>query len=485
MPTTSIASHPSPVFLERLGIFGFRELEPMLLAALITEDPLLLIGPAGTGKTYLLNKISAALSLRHRHYNASYLNFDDLIGFPYPLENGTAIRFIPTPATIWEAESVLVDELSRCKPEVQNKFFSIIHEKKIQGMELPALKYRWAAMNPLAHLQDFQEHSYAGSHSMDPALADRFAFILEVPDWCEYSFEEQLGILQLNEEQLSGDVMFEFSEFVDMKRDEFLNAMLQPPHEIVQYCHFVTTLLTESGIRISPRRARLLLRNLVALDIIKSALKEQIPVKEINRHFQKGLFCSLPQRAFMKLDEKKHLLEAAHESAFQLAFESFSCERWWAAFKINNKLSKKLELLLEPNISSDTKSIALIQFLHAAGLPESNMLAFAAQPYFSNKKELTEEALQLLSEKAIPLMHVKGELKWTTHQSANNTQHPKWSECAQHLATIPEKQVQRKNRAKQLFLFFLANGLNLDSPAYWEMELQDCFTVLSKNYHHE
>ncbi len=63
-----------------------------LLAALVTEDPLLLIGRAGTGKTYLLNSISEALGLEHRHYNASLIAFDDLVGFPYPDDARERIR---------------------------------------------------------------------------------------------------------------------------------------------------------------------------------------------------------------------------------------------------------------------------------------------------------------------------------------------------------------------------------------------------------
>ena len=55
-----------------------RAVEPVILAALIQQDPMLLIGPHGTGRSYLLNRLAAALRLEHRHYNASLLNFDDL-----------------------------------------------------------------------------------------------------------------------------------------------------------------------------------------------------------------------------------------------------------------------------------------------------------------------------------------------------------------------------------------------------------------------
>jgi SpoVK/Ycf46/Vps4 family AAA+-type ATPase len=71
-----------------------------LLAALITGQPLLLIGPHGTAKTLLLTRIATALGLEFRHYNASLLNFDDLVGFPLPGKDGQ-LEYIKTPAAVW------------------------------------------------------------------------------------------------------------------------------------------------------------------------------------------------------------------------------------------------------------------------------------------------------------------------------------------------------------------------------------------------
>src|SRR5512143_3476261 len=156
--------------LPALGVFGFDPVEAVILAALVTEDPLLLIGESGTGKTYLLNSLSEALGLAHRHYNASLISFDDLVGFPYPDEAKTSVRFLETPATIWGAESVLIDEISRCKPEHQNRLFSLVHERRVQGLPLPGLRYRWAAMNPCSADQSSGE-DYAGAEPLDAALA--------------------------------------------------------------------------------------------------------------------------------------------------------------------------------------------------------------------------------------------------------------------------------------------------------------------------
>jgi hypothetical protein len=68
-----------------------------------------------------------------------------LVGFPYPDEAHAAVRFLETPATVWGAESVLIDEISRCKPEHQNRLFSLVHERRLQGLTLARLRFRWAA----------------------------------------------------------------------------------------------------------------------------------------------------------------------------------------------------------------------------------------------------------------------------------------------------------------------------------------------------
>ena len=150
------------------------------LAALVSEDPLLLVGRSGNGKTFLLNTLTEALGLEHRHYNASLIAFDDLVGFPYPDEAHATVRFLETPATVWGAESVLVDEISRCKPEHQNRLFSLVHERRLQGLPSEAPS-RWAAMNPCTTRPAGGE-DYAGSEPLDPALADRFAVVLVFGD---------------------------------------------------------------------------------------------------------------------------------------------------------------------------------------------------------------------------------------------------------------------------------------------------------------
>ena len=87
---------PPAGYLRALNIFGLDHLEPVLLAALADEQPLLLIGAHGTAKSALLNRIAAALALEHRHYNASLISFDDLLGYPVPNAERTGLTYLRT-----------------------------------------------------------------------------------------------------------------------------------------------------------------------------------------------------------------------------------------------------------------------------------------------------------------------------------------------------------------------------------------------------
>ena len=137
-------------------------------------------------------RAAEALGLDWRHYNASLVNFDDLIGFPLPGPNGT-LDYVRTPAAIWGAGAVIFDEISRCRPDVQNKIFPIVNERRAQGLLLEDLRHRWAAMKPPA--SDRVEANYLGSQPPDPALADRFAFILRMPARASLSEAEQVVAL--------------------------------------------------------------------------------------------------------------------------------------------------------------------------------------------------------------------------------------------------------------------------------------------------
>jgi MoxR-like ATPase len=299
--------------LAELGVIGLEPIEPVMLGALISGEPLLLIGPHGTGKSYLLNRLCEALGLEWRHYNASLLNFDDLVGYPLPNGRGQ-LEYVQTPSSIWQAQAVFVDEISRCRPDMQNKLFPIIHERRVQGITLERLVYRWSAMNPPAG-DDVDGPLYRGSEPLDAALADRFAFVAEMPDWRRFSEGDQERVI------LSADaphspkasarlrrVVAEGQSLLPIVRDQY-------GRQLAAYLRLVTGLLGQAGLECSARRAAMLLRNVASVHAARHVVDGGA---DIGDSALLALAHSLPHRAAGQPVKAMAVL-AAHRDAWKLA----------------------------------------------------------------------------------------------------------------------------------------------------------------------
>ena len=461
-------------FFNRLGVYGFEQLEPVIIAALVSEDPILLIGKAGTGKTFLLNSISEAMGLEHRHYNASLISFDDLIGFPYPSSDGRSIEFLPTPATIWEAESVLVDELSRCRAETQNKFFSIIHEKKIQGLQLHKLQYRWAAMNPFNFDGGESDEQYEGSQPLDQALADRFAFIIEVPDWPELTKKEQEAIIYPAGEAAISNDEGNLRNFVDKVKPEFIKNIIHPLPEVVTYTRLATTLLNEAEFRMSPRRARLLSRNITALSCVAKELGNHLLEDDRKSLYKLALRWSLPHRAW-KNSVPDHIIDSVHSETIRLTFSNNPSELWISEFLLNPSSENRISRIFEDEIDVDTRSLAVIQMLARESKASAAVFSFAAYPLLNRLAVLNEEALNEVVRITKGIMNIDGKMEWRENIKENNTIHPCWSACLHTLNNLPVDQTRRARRARQLFLYLLSQNENIAEPDFLEIELYNCF----------
>jgi MoxR-like ATPase len=306
--------------LRALGIVGWDHLEPVILAALATESPLLLIGPHGSAKTLILNRLADALGLVHRHYNASLLNFDDLVGFPIP-ENGRLV-YLQTPATIWDAESVLFDEVSRCRPEMQNKLFPIVHERTVQGMRLEKLRHRWGAMNPAPSTDAAGgAPEYAGTEPLDIALADRFAFIVSVPSLGQLNRADQLTVLRGLDP--SGDVRPRLLARLDAIRRAIPATTIGFQHAAAEYVQVVAQKLAAAEHPLSTRRAVQLTRNIVAVAAaLNIAARQDRDVQATEAGHEDSVYTalrhSLPDEAWGAAVPPAALL-LAHRAAWQIA----------------------------------------------------------------------------------------------------------------------------------------------------------------------
>lgn len=280
-PATAGRQPVLPSLLTRpLGLAGWSALEPVVLAALASGDPMLLVGRHGTAKSFLLERLAQALGLAYRFYNASSVNFDDLVGVPVPDASGQALRYISTPTAIWGAQVVFVDEISRCRPDLANKLFPLVHERRVQGVLLEDLRYRWAAMNPPPDddSADAQADEYIGAEPLDPALADRFAYLIEVPGWQALTDAERREVLL---DQFRGRHPFPVDVPALVAQAEALFVLLQRvvPERLTEY--FLVLAEARSarsagrGGDYSTRRLTLLLRSALAIHAARVVLLRQ------------------------------------------------------------------------------------------------------------------------------------------------------------------------------------------------------------------
>jgi MoxR-like ATPase len=296
--------------LARLGVIGLEAIEPVVLAALITAEPLLLVGPHGTGKSYLLVRLARALGMTWRHYNAALVNFDDLVGYPLPGPDGR-LTFVRTPASIWDVEAVFLDEISRCRVDLQNKLFPIIHERRVQGILLERLVYRWSAMNPPADDED--EGGYRGSEPLDLALADRFALVVEMPAWERLDESRQEAIICAGDEAVDPVAAAALRSRVEAGKLLLPRLHAELERKLSVYVRLVAALLRQGGVVLSPRRAGMLLRNIVAVHAARLLGRPDAAVRE---SALLALSHSLPQRVTGEAVPDRVKLLTVHREAF-------------------------------------------------------------------------------------------------------------------------------------------------------------------------
>jgi MoxR-like ATPase len=465
-------------YLRQLGVYGYDPVEPVILAALVSGDPLLLVGKAGTGKTFLLNSLSEALRLEHRHYNASLIAFDDLVGFPWPEEHGTGIRYIETPATVWKAESVLIDEINRCKPEHQNRLFSLVHERRIQGLKLEKLRYRWAAMNPPGFDQDGE--GYSGCEPLDAALADRFAFIVNVADWPDLEEADQIAIADPRGEGTISRDQCGLSAFVEEARERLGEKVKAPSPLVLEYARRVASALGQSGLRISPRRVRQLARNLLALESVSDWPREKL--------FRLGLEWSLPQRTAVTQPDEA-VVAAAHRTAWE-AVSAEGEDKWLHNFHLQPDAAKKVGFLLGHCHDADTGTLAVSQFLASASQADRAVFALSLFPALVENagQVVGDEGLQDLGRAAAEILEVDATLIWRDpnrrpyHKAAGVKYDATHQDYPAAAAVLKKLKGKRRERATQLLYHLLAKNAFPAEPAQLEDVFHRCVQHVKKHH---
>lgn len=404
---------------QSLGIQGWQHLDAVLLAALATRSPLLLVGPHGTAKSLLVERISAALNLSIRHYNASLMNYDDLVGIPLPDESGDSLRFVTTPGSIWDAEFVFFDEISRCRSDLQNKLFPIVHERRVSGIRLEKLQHRWGAMNPPSpdDADTLTGQYYLGSEPLDPALADRFPFIVLVPAWHELSEDDRRQIInwKAGDHFSSFDLTHTLDDYslpVTIARCADIIPALEDELAdwLADYVLYVIDLLTKARLPQSPRRARMLARSIVAVHAARMVLEGE--AADLDTSAEIALTYSLPENA-SEVPPSLANIVAAHKQAWEISIlddnddmrrvfvEPDSVQRILLADQLEIDAANLSRLITQAlgDIESEARRVSLGTAIFLAYRERHNLTSAAWEPLagFANRvmePRVTETAVQ-------------------------------------------------------------------------------------------
>lgn len=284
--------------LENTGYVGIAKIEDSLMVGLILGDPVLLIGSPGTAKTMLVRNISKMLGYDKDStalYSMPTLVVEDVIGYPVPDTadmSAIELKYASTPATIWNKKFLFLDEVNRCRPEVQNTMLQLIRERQCFGIDVD-IKYIFSAQNYLTE---------RGTIPLDNALADRFSLFITMPEFDDYRKSDLIKIISNKTEQDS--VMLGMSPTVAESKglNRFLNDCRNAytdNNTVAQFVYEVIKTINDDREEqnISMRRANIMYRNLNAYLAMMKVKGDSRDIEQCRDDIFKLVYESLPDIA--------------------------------------------------------------------------------------------------------------------------------------------------------------------------------------------
>ena len=154
-----------------------------LALAMQAQQPVLMVGDPGIGKTSMGYAVSRALERKFRVIPAHVYSQEDIGGFPAPDFDRGFVRMLPNEALfsgLTDDEVIFWDEINQADEHKQGALMRVILENRAGVHSFPPGVSHIAAMNP-------PEHS-AGGTDIAPPLANRFLWLdyrVDVKAWCE------------------------------------------------------------------------------------------------------------------------------------------------------------------------------------------------------------------------------------------------------------------------------------------------------------
>ncbi len=293
--------------LRALGVFGCAPIEDAILAGLALGEPVLLIGSPGCAKTRVAERLAAGLRMCFWAYDAGKALFEDVVGFPDPssLAEGE-VRYVPTRLSLWGKQFILVDEISRANPAMQNKWLEVVRSRRLMGMDLPDLKVIVAAMNP---------PGLPGTMALDDALAGRFTFHVTVPDAHQMDAADRRSVIEAADDAADASHLPDLRPLVTSIRTAMAAVDSENGGMVTQYVECLAEYFTGKDQSLDGRRLGMLRRAYLSLLAVHRALG--VSPTDLSARlslFRHGLDCTLPFAALGR-DIGRVLVDGAHEFA--------------------------------------------------------------------------------------------------------------------------------------------------------------------------
>jgi MoxR-like ATPase len=319
-------------------------------------------------------------------------------------------------------------------------------------------------MNPCTSDQGGTE-DYSGSEALDPALADRFALVVNAADWSELTHAQQQAIVAPSGEGMVTPRNAALCDAIQRWRALFIEQVNACPPQVTRYVTTVVSALNGARIRISPRRARLIARSLVAATLVAG--------RATSATFKSVLECSLPHTTWGQTIEHA-VIAAAHRAGWDASREQAGA--WIHAFLAEQSLSRKLSLLLDMCTDPDEGSQAVAQLIAIESPDRAAAFAFVTYAAaLGGALPIGAEGVNDLAKLAVPLLDAEGELSWQERLSEQGTSHPVIAEIGKVLAPLRDT---RLARARQFLTACVVRGIALPSAATLEPQLHECVSLI-------
>lgn len=246
-------------------LYGWDHLEPVLLSCLARGFNVLLLGKHGCGKSsiskFFADAFSEETKAKFMRYAMDKENLVSMVGIPNvnDLKEGK-ITYATHERSIFNADVILFDEITRAPKDNQNMVLEALEEKTVFGMPL---KYRFA-------IATANDETYKATFKLDPALLDRFVVVIPVPTTSGdassvFTGAEELGeLIRLNVLKRGGQVEDANRELIEtiqkirktykelFEKENILNNTIE---YVSKFCAMLlSSLKNTKDIYVSPRQ---------------------------------------------------------------------------------------------------------------------------------------------------------------------------------------------------------------------------------------